>query len=61
MMISFFMSIALFASYFTTNCTRPELLITSAIFWLAYITYVKTVNIINNIEKDKVDNEEEKR
>ena len=55
-MISFFIAVVLFISYLTTDCTHPEALIASAIFWLAYVTYVKTINIINNIEKDKVNN-----
>ena len=58
-MISFFIAVVLFISYLTTDCTHPEALIASAIFWLAYVTYVKTINIINNIEKDKTNNEKE--
>lgn len=58
-MISFFMAIVLFISYLASDCTHPEALIASAIFWLAYATYVTTMNIINNIEKDTVNNEKE--
>ena len=58
-MISFFMSIVLFVSYFVTDCAHPETLIASAIFWLAYIANIQAANIINSIEKDKVNNEKE--
>ena len=58
-MISFFMAVVLFISYLAADCTHPEALIASAIFWLAYITYVKQQILFNNIEKDKVNNEKE--
>ena len=54
-MISFFMAVVLFISYLATDCTHPEALIASAIFWLAYVTYVKTINIINIKEGNEIE------